>query len=129
GDRRPPRPAGPEGLASHEVVELVARLARLQPGPAQVLGRRGTVLLLRREVIRGQGNNSLRPLIRGQGNCYPDPELRGSHFFLKKSWNAVPLTRSTRPSLVRLTASPAKKVLSSTSTVWKPPTSMRMKRR
>src|SRR6185503_13439606 len=84
GDRRPPRPAGPEGLASHEVVELVARLARLQPGPAQVLGRRGTVLLLRREVIRGQGNNSLRPLIRGSGELLPCPRITGFSFLLEE---------------------------------------------
>jgi len=62
------------------------------------------------------------------GRCAGKSEQdeRELHFLRKMSWSSVPLTRSTRPSLVTLTAAPAKKVLSSTSTLWKPPTSMRM---
>ena len=41
GDRRPPRPHGSQGHAPHEVVELLARLARLQPGRAASTGGAG----------------------------------------------------------------------------------------
>ena len=41
---------GLKDTLAHEVVELVARLARLQPGPAEGLGRRRAVLLLRAEL-------------------------------------------------------------------------------
>jgi hypothetical protein len=50
-DRRSPRPHGvDEGHAAHDVVELLARLPWLQPGPAQVFGRRRPVLLLRAQL-------------------------------------------------------------------------------
>src|SRR5207244_4049429 len=69
GDRRPPRPAGIEGHAAHEVLELIAWLARLQPGPAESLRRRRPGLLLRRELreisTRIPGSDPLRPLFGG----------------------------------------------------------------
>src|ERR1700694_2138745 len=39
-----------EGNPAHEVLELLARLARLQPGQPQSLRRRRPVLLLRRKL-------------------------------------------------------------------------------
>src|SRR5205823_6109034 len=63
GDRRPPRPAGIEGHPAHEVLELLARLARLQPGTAESLGRRRPALLLRHELTEGQTRTT--PLRRG----------------------------------------------------------------
>src|SRR6266581_4795045 len=57
GHRRSPRPAGVEGHAAHEVVELLARLARLQPGPAESFGRRRLALLLRRELTGRPGRS------------------------------------------------------------------------
>ena len=53
GHCRPSRPRRlEEGHAPHEVVELLPRLARLQPGAAEGLRRRRPVLLLRRELRR-----------------------------------------------------------------------------
>src|SRR3989475_4480303 len=69
GDRRPPRPAGIEGNAAHEVLEFLARLARLHPGPAQSLRRRRLGLLLRRELTANP---------RGRGFELPDAASRAA---------------------------------------------------
>ncbi len=51
GHRRPSRPRrSQEDHAAHDVVELLARLARLQPGSLKRVGRRRPVLLLRGEL-------------------------------------------------------------------------------
>jgi hypothetical protein len=67
GDRRPPRPAGAEGHAAHEVLELVARQRGLQPGGPGEDRRRRQVLLLRRELSDLRGRKT--PLRRGFSFC------------------------------------------------------------
>src|SRR5438105_8200085 len=52
-------------------------------------------------------------------------ERRAAAYWRTRSLRVVPLTRTTRPSFVRSTASPVMKVPLSMSTVWKPPAFMR----